>query len=153
MKMRKLATLAFGAMLGAAGMAANAHAATDIEEGAALVTACQSLLDNGSAEGSKGEACKNFVTSMVLAQQDTLTMGEPFRAFRLGPNQDEKACFEMPDKLSYRDFAQHVVSYAGGNPEAADRPAYELAVRALEKQYPCDPADLKDMEGRDLPAE
>jgi hypothetical protein len=151
--MRKLATLAFGAMLGAAGMTANAYAAAGIEEGSALVTACQSLLDNGSSEGSKGETCKEFVTNMVLAQQDTLTMGEPFRAVRLGANQDEKACFEMPDKLSYRDFAQHVVSYAESNPEVTERPAYELAVRALEKQYPCDPADLKDMEGRDLPAE
>ena len=151
--MKKIAALALGAMLSAAGMTGSAHAASDIEDAPALVSACQSLLDEGSAEGSKGEGCKDFVTGMVLAQQDTLTVGEPFRALRLGPNQDEKACFEMPDKLSYRDFAQQVVSYADSTEGAVDMPAYELAVKALEKKYPCDPADLKDMEGEDLPAE
>lgn len=151
--MKKFATLALGAILGAAGMAGGAHAASDIEEGSTLVTACQALLDNGSAEGSKGAACKDFVTSMILTQEDSLNLGEPFKALRLGPNQDEKACFEMPDKLTYRDFAQQVVSYADSTEGAAEMPAYELAVKALEKKYPCDPEDLKDMEDADSPAE
>lgn len=151
--MKKIAVLAFGAVLSAAGFAGNAHAASDIEDGETLVTACRFLLDEGSDEGSKGAACKEFVTGMILAQQDTLTLGEPFRALRLGPNEDEKACFGMPDKLTYRDFAQQVVGYASDNPDAVERPAFELAVRALERKYPCDPEDLKDMEDADSPAE
>ena len=39
------------------------------------------------------------------------------------------------------------------NPDAVERPAFELAVRALERKYPCDPEDLKDMEDADSPAE
>lgn len=151
--MKKFATLALGAMLGAAGMAGSAYAAADIEKGSTLITACQSLLDDGAAEGSKGAACKDFVTGMILAQEDSLNLGEPFKALRLGPNQNETACFEMPDKLSYRDFAQQVVSYADSTDGATDMPAYELAVKALEKKYPCDPEDLKDMEDADSPAE
>ena len=151
--MKTLATLVFGALIGGAGLAGSAHAAADIEEGDALVMACQSLLDNGSAEGSKDEACKDFVTSMIMAQEDSLTVGEPFKAHRIGPDEDETACFEMPDKLSFRDVATQVVSYAQANPEASERPAYELAARALEAKYPCDPEDLKDMEGADSPAE
>lgn len=151
--MKKFATLALGAMLGAGGMAGGAHAAADIKDGAMLIIACQSLLDDGSAEGSKGAACKDFVTSMILTQEDSLNLGEPFKALRLGPNQDEKACFEMPNKLTYRDFAGQVVSYADSTEGATELPAYELAVKALEKKYPCDPEDLKNMEDADSPAE
>lgn len=151
--MKKIAMLALGVMLGAAGMAGSAHAAADIEDSETLILACQSLLDNGAAEGSKGAACKEFVTGLVLAQEDTLTMGEPFRAHRIGPNEDQNACFELPDKLSYRDFARQVVSYADDNPDMRSRPTYELAVRALERKYPCDPEDLKEVPGTDAPAE
>lgn len=151
--MKKIAKLALGVMLGAAGMTGSAHAAADIEDSETLILACQSLLDNGAAEGSKGAACKEFVTGLVLAQEDTLTLGEPFRAHRIGPNEDQNACFELPDKLSYRDFAQQVISYADDNPDMRSRPAYELAVRALERKYPCDPEDLKEVPGADAPAE
>jgi hypothetical protein len=152
-KMKKIAKLALGVMLGAAGMTGSAHAAADIEDSETLISACQSLLDNGAGEGSKGAACKEFVTGLVLAQEETLTMGEPFRARRIGPKEDQNACFELPDKLSYRDFAQQVVGYAGDNPDMRQRPAFELAVRALERKYPCNPEDLKDMEDADTPAE
>ncbi len=81
---------------------------------------------------------------MIMSQEDSLTVGEPFKARRIGPNEDETACFEMPDKLSFRDFATQVVSYAEANPGAAERPAFELAARALEAKYPCDPEDLKE---------
>lgn len=150
--MKKIAMLALGAMLGAAAMAGNVRAA-DIEDGETLVLACQSLLDNGSAEGSRGAACSEFMTGLIMAQKDTLTMGEPFRAYRLGPKADQHGCFELPKKLTYRDFALQVVGYEQDNPDMRKRPAHELAVRALERKYPCDPADLKDMEDAAAPAE
>ena len=121
--MKKIAKLALGVMLGAAGMTGSAHAAADIEDSETLILACQLLLDKSAAEGSKGAACKEFVTGLVLAQEGTLTLGEPFRAHRIGPNEDQNACFELPDKLSYRDFAQQVISYADDNPDMRSRPA------------------------------
>ncbi len=151
--MMKLAKLALGTALGALLFTGGASAAPQVESGDELVTACRALLGEGSAPGSEGEPCKDFLVNMVQTQEESLTLGEPFRALRLGPNEDETACFELPDKLSYRDFAQQVVSYSDANPQAADRPAYELAAKALAAKYPCDPADLKDMEKANTPAE
>lgn len=150
--MKKPAKVLLGAVLGVA-MVAGGAAASDIEDGDQLVAACQALLDGGSAPETEGEPCKDFLVGMVTAQQETLTLGEPFRALRIGPDEDETACFELPDKLSYREFAMQTVSYAGANPQAAERPAYELATRALEAKYPCDPEDLKEMEKANSPKE
>ncbi|MEQ8326134.1 MAG: Rap1a/Tai family immunity protein [Parvibaculum sp.] len=142
--MKNTLKIALGAALGAAMFAGGAAAAPEVEGGDQLVTTCQRLLEGGSAPGSEGEPCKDFVTGMIMSQEDSLTVGEPFKARRIGPNEDETACFEMPDKLSFRDFATQVVSYAEANPGAAERPAFELAARALEAKYPCDPEDLKE---------
>ena len=151
--MRKPVTTLLCAMFGATVFAGGAAAATQVEEGEQLVTTCQALLNNGSAPGSDGEPCKDFLVDMIKTQEETLTLGEPFRVLRIGPNEDEMACFELPDKLSFRDFAAQVVSYAEANPQAAERSAYELAAKALEVKYPCDPEDLKDMERATAPKE
>ncbi|MBX3447558.1 MAG: hypothetical protein KF765_12465 [Parvibaculaceae bacterium] len=138
--MKSLAALALAAFI-AVGAAAPAAAA--VETGAQLVSACRNLIENGHAEGSSGEPCKQFLIGLIMPQQETLTMGEPFRAERLGPNQDQKACFDLPNQLTYRQFAQHVLTYAERQPDMTSRPAHELAVRALEANYPCDPVYLQ----------
>lgn len=142
--MKKRTNLAFGAaVLAAMLVASGASAANDVEDGTELVHACTVLLAEGTSAGSEGERCKDFLIGMVKAQEETLTLGQPFRAERLGPDEDERACFELPDKLPFAGFAQQVVSYASEYPEMAKRPAYELAARALEAKYPCDPEDMK----------
>lgn len=141
MKMR--ASLAFGAALAIMLAASGASAATDVEDGTELVDTCTALLADGSAAGSEGERCKNFLVNMVMAQEETLTIGQPFRAVRLGPDEKGEACFQLPDNLPFAEFARQVTSYAEQNPDMTKRPAYELAARSLEAKYPCDPEDLK----------
>lgn len=144
--MKKLTPLALGFTLAVA-LAAGSALAQDARNGGELTTACQALLDGGPAPGSRGEVCKNFLVSMVKTQEATLTLGEPFRAQRLGPKSDETACFELPKKLTFRDFARQVVFFSENNPDLAKRPAEELAVRALQSNYPCDPAHLEKQNG------
>lgn len=141
--MKTLNMLAASAVLAAALSASGAAAAQEVQSGDQLVSVCRSLLDGGHAAGSDGEPCKDFLIGLIMPQQETLTMGEPFRAERMGPNSDQRGCFDLPNELSYRQFAQHVVGYAEMNPDATSRPAYELAVRALEAKYPCDPVYLQ----------
>lgn len=141
--MKKRASLAFGTLLAAMIAASGAWAASNVEDGNELVDACTALLADGAAAGSQGERCKDFLIGMIKTQEETLTLGQPFRAERLGPDEDERACFELPDKLPFAGFAQQVVSYSSSYPEMTKRPAYELAARALEAKYPCDPEDMK----------
>lgn len=141
--MKKFTSIAIGAALAACLAAGGAFAAQNVSSGEELVSVCRSLIDGGHAAGSQGEPCKDFLVGLIMPQQETLTMGEPFRAQRMGPNSDEKGCFDLPNELSFRQFAQHVVGYAEMNPGMVSRPAYELAVRALEAKYPCDPVYLQ----------
>ena len=141
--MREFTKLAIGAALVTCLAAGGAFAAQNVRSGEQLVSVCRGLIDGGHAAGSQGEPCKDFLIGLIMPQQETLTMGEPFRAERMGPNSDETGCFDLPNELSFRLFAQHVVGYAEMNPGAVSRPAYELAVRALEAKYPCDPVYLQ----------
>jgi hypothetical protein len=142
-EMRKFAAFAIGAALATGLASGGAFAAQNVTSGEQLVSVCRSLIDGGHAAGSQGEPCKDFLIGLIMPQQESLTMGEPFRAERMGPNSDEKGCFDLPNQLTYRQFAQHVVGYAEENPGIVSRPAYELAVRALEAKYPCDPVYLQ----------
>jgi hypothetical protein len=142
-EMRKFAAFAIGAALAAGLASGGAFAAQNVTSGEQLVSVCRSLIDGGHAAGSQGEPCKDFLIGLIMPQQESLTMGEPFRAERMGPNSNEKGCFDLPNQLTYRQFAQHVVGYAEENPGIVSRPAYELAVRALEAKYPCDPVYLQ----------
>lgn len=141
--MRKFARLALGAALAMCLGVGGAFAAQNVRSGEQLVSVCRGLIDGGHAAGSQGEACKEFLVGLIMPQHETLTMGEPFRAERMGPNSDERGCFDLPNELSFRQFAQHVVGYAEANPGMVSRPAYEIAVRALEAKYPCDPVYLQ----------
>ena len=141
--MMKLATLAAGTLMVSSLVTGNAFAAQNVTGGEQLVSVCRSLIDGGHAAGSDGEPCKDFLIGLIMPQHETLTMGEPFSAERMGPNSDEQGCFDLPNELSFRQFAQHVVGYAEENPGMASRPAYELAVRALEAKYSCDPVYLQ----------
>lgn len=142
-EMRKFAAFAIGAALAAGLASGGAFAAQNVTSGEQLVSVCRSLIDGGHTAGSQGEPCKDFLIGLIMPQQESLTMGEPFRAERMGPNSNEKGCFDLPNQLTYRQFAQHVVGYAEENPGIVSRPAYELAVRALEAKYPCDPVYLQ----------
>lgn len=141
--MKRRASLAFGTMLAAMLAAGGAWAATDVEDGTELVDTCMALLAEGSAAGSEGERCKNFLVNMIMAQEDTLTIGQPFRAERLGPDEKEQACFQLPDSLPFAEFARQVTSYSEKNPGMAERPAYELAARALAQAYPCTEDEMR----------
>src|SRR5690554_5037949 len=144
--MKKLTSVSLGIALAGALAAGNA-VAKDAKNGGELTAACQTLLDEGPTPGSQGEICKNFLVSLVKTQEESLTMGEPFRAQRLGAKGDETACFELPKKLTFRDFARQVVSFSGSNPDLGKRPAEELAVKALQENYPCDPVYLQKDNG------
>ncbi|ABS64323.1 hypothetical protein Plav_2715 [Parvibaculum lavamentivorans DS-1] len=140
--MKKLATLTCGVALAAVMSTSDAYAQR-ITKGPELVSACQSLIDSGSQDGSPGALCKNFLVDMVKTQEQTLTVGEPFRARRLGPNEDETACFQLPKSLPFTGFAGQVIAYADTNPEMKRAPAYELAARALAQSYPCTEEQLR----------
>ena len=70
-------------------------------------------------------------------------VAEPFRARRMGPDEDETVCFQLPDQLPFAEFAYKVTGYSAKYPGIADRPAYELAARALAESYPCSEDELK----------
>lgn len=142
--MKKRASLAFGTMLAVVLAAGGAWAATDVKDGKDLVDTCTALLAEGTSAGSEGERCKNFLVNMIMAQKDTLTIGQPFRAERLGPDEKEQACFQLPDSLPFAEFARQVTSYSERNPGMVRRPAYELAARALEHAYPCSEDEMRD---------
>lgn len=145
--MKKPFRLALGAMIGF-GIFTGGALAAPVEDGGELVTVCKALMANGAQEGSEGERCKTFLVNMVMAQKDTLTLGEPFRARRLGPNEDETACFQLPDRLPFAEFAHKVTGYSANHPDMADRPAYELAARSLAESYPCSEDELKHDGGK-----
>ncbi len=140
--MKKLLNLALGTMF-ALGIFTGGAMAAPVEDGGELVAVCEALMANGAQEGSEGERCKMFLVNMVMAQKDALTLGEPFRARRMGPDEDETVCFQLPDQLPFAEFAYKVTGYSAKYPGIADRPAYELAARALAESYPCSEDELK----------
>ncbi|PKP67706.1 MAG: hypothetical protein CVT83_07965 [Alphaproteobacteria bacterium HGW-Alphaproteobacteria-5] len=147
--MKKPFRLVLGAMIGF-GIFTGGAMAAPVEDGGELVTVCKALMANGAQEGSEGARCKMFLVDMVMAQKDTLTLGEPFRARRMGPDEDETVCFQLPDSLPFAEFAHKVTGYSAKHPDITDRPAYELAARALAESYPCSEDELKH-DGRKIP--
>ena len=139
--MRNLSVLAAGLMFGAVLLGAGPANAQEVRSGKELARVCEALLDREPERAADGERCKEFLVSMIRSQESTLTIGQPFRAERLGPKEDESACFQLPDKLPFIAFAGQVVVYANDHPEVVRRSARELASRSLAQTYPCSEAE------------
>lgn len=143
--MRKMSVLAaVGLVSGAALFGGGTASAQEVGSGEELANVCEALLAGEPERAADGERCKTFLVGMIRSQESTLTIGQPFRAERLGPNEDETACFELPDKLPFTAFAGQVVVYASDHPEMRRRSALELASRSLAQTYPCGDAERQD---------
>ncbi len=111
----------------------------DIHTGDDLVVACNALLkpDTSDAGALASTACRHFLGTMVLKVYKATPAGMPTEFNRLGPKNDETACFRLPSSLSYTDFAAYIASYFEQHPELGERPAFELGARTLAAKFPC----------------
>ncbi|MFZ3034301.1 MAG: Rap1a/Tai family immunity protein [Parvibaculum sp.] len=113
--------------------------AGDIRTGADLVVACRALSEHDVSEDGAlaSKACSAFLGTMVQKVYSSTEAGAPTQFSRIGPNEDQIACFRLPPKLSFVDFASLILAYANRHPELADRPAFETGAFTLSTNFPC----------------
>jgi len=119
--------------------------AGDIRTGDDLALACRALSEHDVSDDGAlaATACSTFLGAMVKKAYDSTEAGAPTEFTRLGPNGDQVACFRLPPKLSFIDFANLILNYEDQHPELADRPAFETGAYTLSTNFPCtqyDPA-------------
>ena len=111
----------------------------DIHTGDDLVAACRALSEHDVSEDGAlaSKACSDFLGTMVQKVYNSTEAGAPTQFSRIGPNEDQIACFRLPSKLSFVDFANLILVYANRHPELADRPAFETGAFTLSTNFPC----------------
>jgi len=119
--------------------------AEDIHTGDDLTAACRALSEHDVSEDGAlaSKACSTFLGTMVQKVYNATDAGAPTQFSRIGPKQDQIACFRLPPKLSFVDFANLILDYASKHPELSDRPAFETGAFTLSTNFPCvdyDPA-------------
>ena len=117
----------------------------DIHTGDDLTAACRALSEHDVSEDGAlaSKACSQFLGTMVQKVYNATEAGAPTQFSRIGPKQDQTACFRLPPKLSFVDFANLILDYASKHPDLSDRPAFETGAFTLSTNFPCvdyDPA-------------
>jgi hypothetical protein len=110
-----------------------------ITTGAELVSACTvALSPSETAEDRIARAsCHQFLAGLVAGVYASVDKGAPMIVRRLGENMDEEACFRLPERLAFEDFAKQVTEFAPSHPELYQRSAFEMGARTLAENYPC----------------
>jgi hypothetical protein len=118
-----------------------------ITDGRSLAGTCQTALvtleqtTNTSTENVQGDAfvCMAFLGGLMGATQHANELARLRFAVATGGHATEKPftlyCFDW--QLPYGRVAQLVLDYAKHNPGLLQRPAQELALRALQSAFPC----------------
>lgn len=114
--------------------------AAEIKTGRDLVNACRDYMtadggqDNNAARTP--HACRTFLQGFFVSlierdrvRQDAMIKGLPYSS--------TEPCVRMPDFLSYREMAGRVMNFGQANPTAMDGPAATLALKTLERDFPC----------------
>lgn len=119
--------------------------ADDIKTGDDLGAACTALAEHDVSDQGKlaAKACSDFLGTMVQKVYAATEAGAPTQFSRIGPKQDQIACFRLPQKLSFVEFANLLLTYRRAHPDLADRPAFETGAWTLATNFPCteyDPA-------------
>lgn len=119
--------------------------ADDIRTGDDLGAACTALAEHDVSDQGKlaAKACSDFLGTMVQKVYAATAAGAPTQFSRIGPKQDQIACFRLPQKLSFVEFANLLLTYRRSHPDLADRPAFETGAWTLASNFPCvnyDPA-------------
>ncbi|MDO8289153.1 MAG: Rap1a/Tai family immunity protein [Parvibaculum sp.] len=111
----------------------------DIRTGDDLAAACKPLVEHDVSEEGElaAKACSGFLGSMVQKVYEATESGRPTTFSRIGPKQETTLCFQLPDQLSFVDFAKLLLSYRAQHPELDDRPAYETGAWTLAVNFPC----------------
>lgn len=111
----------------------------DIKTGDDLTSVCAALIDRDvSEQGKKSSAiCSQFLGDMVLKVSKATAPGAETEFHRLGPDGDKSACFYLPTKLTFVEFAKLVAAYRQSHPETGRRPAFELGAWTLSSNFPC----------------
>lgn len=137
----RIAALCFVSMFALSGtaLAALPGEAGDIKHGDDLVAACTALVEHDISEQGKlaSRACSDFLGTMVKKAYDSTEPGMPTEFHRMGPEGDQSACFRLPSKLKFTEFATLLLNYRKSHPELDDRPAFELGAWTLSVNFPC----------------
>lgn len=118
-----------------------------ITDGHSLATTCQTALitleqtANTSTENVQGDAfvCMAFLGGLMGAAQHANELARLRFAVASGGHATEKPftlyCFDW--QLPYGKVARLILDFAKHNPGLLQRPAQELALRALQTAFPC----------------
>lgn len=117
--------------------------ADDIHTGDDLSAACTALAEHDVSDQGKlaAKACSDFLGTMVQKVYTATEAGAPTQFSRVGPKQDQIACFRLPQKLSFVEFANLLLIYGRAHPDLADRPAFETGAWTLATNFPCEDYD------------
>ena len=110
-----------------------------ITTGAELVSACTVALSKSESPEDRiaRASCHQFLAGLVAGVYASVDKGAPMVARRLGENMDEEACFRLPERLAFEDFARQVTEFAPHHPQLYQRSAFEMGARTLAENYPC----------------
>lgn len=111
----------------------------DVKTGDDLVTVCTPLVEQDVSEQGRHSSaiCSQFLGDMVAKVSKATAPGMPTEFHRVGPKKDQTACFYLPTKLTFVDFAKLVVAYRQSHPDLGTRPAFELGAWTLATNFPC----------------
>lgn len=111
----------------------------DIKLGNDLAAACTALVEHDVSESGKlaSQACSDFLGALVMKVSEATEPGMQTQFSRIGPKQDQSACFHLPASLKFTEFAQLVLNYRKSHPELDTRPAFELGAWTLSTNFPC----------------
>jgi hypothetical protein len=122
--------------------AAPAHAGIMVETGRQLELVCSAYLNKSVRETENSlvetDSCKQylggFIRAFGVSRKADLTAELQGTA---SPDRDAMACFQLPDYLSFTDFARAVVAFVKRHPEYETRAAYQATAASLAAEYPC----------------
>jgi hypothetical protein len=115
-----------------------------ITDGLSLANTCQTALvtlEQSATENVKGDAfvCMAYLGGLLGAAQQANELARLRFAVATGGHATEKPftlyCFDW--QLPYGKVAQLILDFAKHNPGLLQRPAHELALRALQAAFPC----------------
>jgi CRISPR/Cas system-associated protein Cas10 (large subunit of type III CRISPR-Cas system) len=118
-----------------------AAAAATLQNGGELAAACRAFAaqPEGYHKTPEGQAdpCRKFLEGYFRTLRDQADAELKARSQDAYAPKPARPCVQMPDLLTYRDFAERIVRFDAAHPDQRADTAFALAQDTLEAAFPC----------------